>query len=438
MSSRCRTHQQHGHHEHHILDYLQFLNDCPSSYHAAHLVAQRLVDAGFERQVESEPWSATPGGHVMVRDGATIAWVVPEYLAPTAGFRIVGAHTDSPTFVVKPHPTTRTTHGWEQINVEVYGGMLWNSWLDRELAIAGRLITDDGTEVLVRTGALARIPQLAIHLDRTVNADGLKLDPQRHLHPVWNVGTPADLMARVARDAGLHSAEQIVASDLNLIPTQGAAVFGADNQFIASGRQDNLSSVHAGLRALERLYDLGVPDSGDIVVFACFDHEEIGSDSRSGAAGPLLSDVLTRTATALGRNADGLGQMLAASWCVSADAAHSVHPNYVEHHDPDHFPVLGGGVVVKVNANQRYATDAVGQAMWRATCGAAEVPTQVFVSNNAMPCGSTIGPITATRLGIRTIDVGAGMLSMHSAREMTHVDDVVALSTALEGFWRSL
>lgn len=430
----------------HTQDYLHFLNDSPSSFHAAQLVAQRLIDAGFARQDESEAWDGSAGGHVVIRDGAVIAYFVPENVSTNTGFSIVGAHTDSPWLTLKPQIQSAGPDGWSHINVETYGGGLWNSWLDRELAVAGRVITADGDEVLVRTGSLARIPQLAIHLDRNVNSEGLKLSSQQHIHPVWNVGSDADLMERIALDAGVESAVSIVAFDLNLIPAQGAGLFGHNNVFIAAGRQDNLSSVHAGLTAFERLMadsgtstgdNGGVSESGNILVFACFDHEEIGSGTRTGACGPFLEDVLRRTATALGRDSEGTARMFAASTCISADAAHSVHPNYSERHDPAHHPVMGRGPVLKVNANQRYATDAPGIALWNAACEKAGVPTQTFVGNNDMPCGSTIGPLSATRLGIRTVDVGVPLLSMHSAREMSHVWDLRALSAALEAYWRS-
>lgn len=433
----------------HTSDYLRFLDDSPSPFHAASAVATRLTDLGFARQEETDAWDVRPGGHVLVRDGAVVAWVVPHNVSPTAGFRIVGAHTDSPTFTLKPAASTRSAQGWGQLEVELYGGGLWNSWLDRELALAGRLVTTDGQVVLVRTGALARIPQLAIHLDRTVNSEGLTLDPQKHLHPVFTVGAcdsssastlpSKEILAILARDAGLSGPEQIAAFDIILIPAQGAAIFGANGEFVASGRQDNLSSVHAALRALEGAcasWEGHAPAEGDILVLACFDHEEVGSSSRTGAAGPLLSDVVTRTGTALGRDLDGIGRMIAASSCLSADAAHSVHPNYAERHDPNHQPVMGAGPVLKINANQRYSTDAVGSALWSRLCRAAGVPFQTFVSNNAMPCGTTIGPITATRLGIMTVDVGACLLSMHSAREMSHVDDLIGLSRVLEAYWQ--
>ena len=430
----------------HAINYAHFLADSPTPFHAAQLVAQRLQDVGFARQIETEPWDASPGGHVMVREGAVMAWVVPAQVTARSAFRIVGAHTDSPGLILKPTPQSTTADGWGVLNVETYGGGLWNSWLDRELAIAGRVITTDGREILVRTGAIARLPQLASHLDRSVNTDGLKLDAQRHLHPVWTVGgEPHGVLDRVARDAGLDSVEEILAWDLGMVIAQGPEFFGADAQFIAAGRQDNLVSVHAGLAALEGLVgpsqanpnEGGAGDqlSDDVLVFACFDHEEIGSTSRTGAAGPILGDVLERTARALGRSGDEIAQMMAASTLVSADAGHCVHPNYADRHDPDHHPVLGRGPLLKVNANQRYVTSATGEALWRKACASAGVDSQVFVSNNSVPTGSTIGPISATRLGIETVDVGAPLLSMHSAREMTHVSDVFALCRVLRAYW---
>ena len=232
------------------LDYLHFLADSPTPYHAASLAAQRLEDAGFTRQSETEPWDASPGGHVMVRGGAVMAWVVPQNVTDVTGFRIVGAHTDSPAFTLKPSPQTTTGDGWGQIEVEVYGGMIMNSWLDRELCVAGRLIMASGEEILVRTAPLARIPQLAIHLNRGVN-DSLHLDPQKHLHPVWTVDTPdASLMDTIARAAGLENADEVVSFDLICTPSQGPATFGSEAQFVAAGRQDNLSSGHPAFTAL--------------------------------------------------------------------------------------------------------------------------------------------------------------------------------------------
>ena len=417
----------------HINDLGEYVSASPSSFHAARTAADRLIASGFTELGEEQDWPAAPGRYVVVRDGAFIAWIVPEGTTPVTGFNIFGTHTDSPTFKLKPSPTTGR-FGWLQAGVEVYGGPLLNSWLDRELELAGRLVTLDGAEHLVATGPLLRFPQLAIHLDRAVN-EGLKLDKQQHMNPVWGLGDPsaADLLGLLAARAGVDRAE-IGGYDVVAADTQPAQVFGADGEFFASGRLDNLSSVHAGLCALEAA--AAAKTEGSIAVLAAFDHEEVGSGSRSGAAGPFLEDVLARITSGLGADAGQAQRAFAASFCISADAGHAVHPNYAERHDPANKPVLNGGPLLKINANQRYTTDAPGAAYWASLCREADVPYQEFVSNNSIPCGSTIGPLTATRLGIRTIDVGIPLLSMHSAREMAGVQDPHFLSRAAELFFR--
>ncbi|MET1089311.1 MAG: M18 family aminopeptidase [Arthrobacter sp.] len=426
----------------HIQDLGAYVSASPSSFHAVHEAARRLEESGFVRLDELEPWEGGPGSFFVIRDGALIAWVVPDGAGPTTGFNILGAHTDSPSFKLKPKPTTGA-QGWLQAGVEVYGGPLLNSWLDRELQLAGRLVMLDGTEHLTATGPMLRFPQLAIHLDRTVN-DGLTLDKQRHMSPVWGLGNPADfdLLAVLASSVDEASVDpgHIGGYDVVIADTQAPAVFGGNSEFFASGRLDNLSSTHAGLMAL--ITHAGSVSSagstgGPVAVLAAFDHEEIGSNSRSGACGPILEDVLVRISDGLGATVSQRRQALAASFCVSADAGHAVHPNYAERHDPANHPVLNGGPLLKINANQRYATDAVGAALWARLCAEAGVPYQEFVSNNAIPCGSTIGPLTATRLGIRTVDVGVPLLSMHSARELCGVEDPRRLAAVTELFFRT-
>ena len=403
----------------HILDLRSFIEASPSSFHAAREAGRRLGEAGFTQLAENDPWPVH-GKFCMIRDGAVMAWIVPEGATATTPFNILGAHTDSPSFKLKPKPTTGRL-GWLQAGVEVYGGPLLNSWLDRELQFAGRLVDRDGTQTLVATGPLLRFPQLAIHLDRAVN-DGLKLDKQAHMNPVWGQGDAGqeDLLGLLAQRAGVDAAT-IGGYDIVVADTQPGQVFGANNEFFAAGRMDNLTSVHAGLVALIAAAE--TPGAGVIPVLAAFDHEEIGSGSRSGACGPILEDVLTRVSDGLGATVSERRRAFAGSLCVSADAGHAVHPNYAERHDPANLPVLNGGPLLKINANQRYATDGVGAAVWAGLCTRAGAPYQEFVSNNNVPCGSTIGPLTATRLGIRTLDVGTPLLSMHSARELCGVDD---------------
>ena len=415
-----------------IDDFARFITASPSSYHAAAEAARRLDDAGFERRDESEDWTATTsaGRYYVVRDGAFVAWVQPAGATPTMPFRILGSHTDSPGFKLKPKPTTGS-FGWLQAGVEVYGGPLANSWLDRELELAGRLVTTDGVEHLVRTGAFLRIPQLAVHLDRTAN-EALSLDRQRHLNPVFGVGDlrQADLIGHLAALAGVDGAD-VAGYDILTADTNPPARFGLNHELFAAGRMDNLSSVHAGLVAL-----IAASENDETInVLAAFDHEELGSQSRSGASGPMLDDILSRIGDDLGATMSERKRAYAESWCVSADAGHSVHPNYPERHDPANLPLAGRGPLLKINGNQRYATDAAGAALWARCSAAAGVPYQEFVSNNTVPCGSTIGPLTATRLGIRTVDVGIPLLSMHSARELAHVNDPFSLSAAIGAFF---
>ena len=445
-----------SHSDQYIDAYMNFMDQSPTSYHAVAVMADELRQTGFHPQKETDPWDVRPGGHYVVRDGAMIAYVIPPQTtsASTAeresvgkhspknkndggrhtAYRIIGAHPDSPALALKPTPQSTTSDGWGQLAVEVYGGALLNSWLDRELCVAGRVVDEHGAVHLVRTKPIARVPQLAIHLDRKVN-EGLELNPQKHIHPIWTVDDDsADIMDVIAESAGLSSKREIFGWDLKLVPTQKAAKIGAQSQFIASGRQDNLSSVFAGFHVLRHLDTDAIPGD-DILVFVANDHEEVGSGTRSGAAGPFLEDVLHRTAVALGYGPDDEARMMARSVCISSDAGHSVHPNYAERHDPDTRPMMGRGPMVKINANQRYVSDAVGEAIWQRACEAAGIRHQAFVSHNAMPCGSTIGPITATRLGMVTVDVGIPLLSMHSAREMSHEYDCWALSEAMCALW---
>lgn len=416
----------------HLDSLASFISASPSSFHAVAEVARRLVDGGFSELSEADEWPTGVGKHFVIRDGAIVAWQQPDSVGVTTPFRIVGCHTDSPGFKLKPKPTTEM-YGWLQAGVEVYGGPLYNSWLDRELEFAGRIAFHDGSVELVRTGALLRFPQLAVHLDRAVNMDGLKLDPQRHLNPVVGLGDVegADLVGHLAKLAG-HAGADVAGYDISVADTQAPAVFGLDDAFFASGRLDNLSSVHSGVVAL--LAQSAKAGSGAITVLAAFDHEEVGSETRSGASGPLLSDVLTRISLGLGATESERLQAYASSWCLSADAGHAVHPNYPEKHDPANRPVAGSGPILKINANQRYATDALGAAEWARACEASGVAYQEFVSNNAVACGSTIGPLTATRLGIRTIDVGLPLLSMHSARELAGAADPENFALAIGAF----
>jgi aspartyl aminopeptidase len=350
-----------------------------------------------------------------------VAWRLPDGPLPDS-LRIVGAHTDSPGFRIKPSPDL-TVAGWRQLGVEVYGGVLLNSWLDRDLGITGYVVDADGHRHLVDVRRpVARIPQLAIHLDRGAN-DGLVLDRQQHLTPVWGMAAShlASFREWLAAETGVEARWW----ELGLVDLQPSAVLGADDSLLASGRLDDQVSCWAGVEALVA----AEPAAGALVVLN--DHEEVGSDSTTGAGGPFLERTLERLVAARGGDRATLLDLLAASSCVSADNAHAVHPNYTERHDPAHAPMIGRGPAIKLNASQRYATSPAAAAGFEAACRDAGVPWQVFVSRNNVPCGSTIGPITATRLGIETVDVGVPQLSMHSARELCGVDDPLWLRSAL-------
>lgn len=413
----------------HIRDIISFVEASPTSYHAAAELARRLDGAGFQKLEETESWSSVEGRCYVVRDGAVIAWVTPEKVTDKVGVRIVGSHTDSPSFKLKPNATV-TNQGWQQVGMEVYGGGLLNSWLDRDLGLSGRLVTKDGQVRLVRTGPILRISQLAPHLDRTVS-DDLTLDRQRHLMPILSVGRPdLDVEDLLCEEAGIKRSD-LAFHDVFAHLTQSPAVIGPYGEFLASQRMDNLSSVHSSVAAF-----VDVQPTDDVALMACFDHEEVGSSTRSGACGPFLEDVLVRIAEGLGMTGAAYRAMIARSSCVSSDAGHGVHPNYVEKFDPANRPLLNEGPLLKINANQRYATDGVGGALWKRACATAGVPTQEFVSNNSVPCGSTIGPLTATRLGMLTVDVGVPLMSMHSTRELAGVKDLEYITAALAAYWQ--
>ncbi len=414
---------------HRIDDLVGYLDASPSPWHAVSSSASRLGAAGFDHVDEAADWSGIARGYV-IRGAALVAWKQVDNAAPNSSVRIVGAHTDSPCLRIKPRPDVGLFE-WRQLGVEVYGGALLNSWLDRDLGIAGRVVLRDGSTVdLAFHEALARVPQLAIHLDRDVNDKGLLLDKQQHLTPVWGTGvsTEGDFVRWLAERMNLMPSD-IGWWDLGLFDITQAAILGADQSLLASARLDNQLSCWAATAALTE------PTHGESTsVVALFDHEEVGSQSATGASGPLLSTVLERIAASRGSDREQFHQSLARSSCVSADNAHAVHPNYPERHEPGHRPLVNHGPAIKVNSNQRYATSAETAVRFQNACDDAGVPWQVFVSRNNMPCGSTIGPLTATALGIPTVDVGVPQLSMHSARELCGVHDPIHLANALAAY----
>jgi len=404
------------------------LDKSVSPAHSVNHVVEQLTTSGFETVASGELSSGLPNLGVVADAGFACAWIRG---TGQSSFRIVGAHTDSPTLKIKPRPDTGNV-GWRQLAVEIYGGILNNSWLDRDLGIAGRVVLVDGEVLLFDSvDPVARIPQLAVHLDREVNERGLILDKQQHLTPVWGVGDhSADgFRSWVARELRIDSAS-IAAWDLGLYDVTPAAVIGADRSLLASGRLDNQVSCWAAVEALVAVAGQQLPPRTTSVV-VLFDHEEVGSQSTHGADGPRLEWILEALAAS---DRVGFSDALSRSHCLSVDNAHAVHPNYPERHEPMHRPVPNGGPVLKINANQRYASSPESTVPFIEACRSTNIPHQLFVSRNSQPCGSTIGPITATRLGIPTVDIGVAQLSMHSAREVCGAEDPSAMKTVLTAY----
>ena len=421
-------------------DLLAYIDASPTPYHAVQETARRLEAAGYERWAESDTWRHDPGTRAFVvrSEGSLIAFEIGSAPLAEAGIRVVGAHTDSPNLRLKPNPDRQDT-GARQLSVCTYGGVLVHTWFDRDCSIAGRLVLrgPDGPRALVVDAqhAVARVTNLAIHLQREVVTEGFKPNKELHLDPLIGIeGAPGfdELVARMLETAGDDgSPDDVLAFDLMLYDAQAAALGGMEDDLVFAPRLDNLGSCHAGLLAL--LAGTGDAPALFTRVLALWDHEEVGSQSAQGARGFFLRDVLRRLVS----SGDDLRRAVAAGTLVSADMAHAVHPNYRDRHEPRHLPRLGGGPVIKWNQDQRYATDAVSAGRFVAACERAGVPHQSFVVRNDMACGSTIGPMSAANLGIRTVDVGNPMLSMHSAREMCATADVPLMIGALKAFYET-
>jgi aspartyl aminopeptidase len=412
-------------------DLLAFLRDSPTPFHAVQEATRRLAAAGFRLLDERSSWiDLAPGGYYVTSSETNlIAFVLPPKDQRTS-FQIVGAHTDSPNLRLKPH-AEYAAEGYAQLGIEVYGGVLLNSWLDRDLGIAGRLLVREASgaiasKLVTIAKPVLRVPQLAIHLDREVNDKGLVLNRQEHLAPIYGLAGGTSMLAYVAEQAGVER-ERIAGSELMLFDLAVPTLGGVDNELIFSARLDNLAMCHAATTALAQTK---TPTA--ISVIALFDHEEVGSASAAGAGSAVLPRVLER----LARDRETFLQACARSTCISADMSHAVHPNYAGKHEPRHKPKLNSGPVIKTNVQQRYATTAATAAMFETLCREEEVPVQQYVVRTDLACGSTIGPITSTLLGIETVDVGNPMLSMHSARELGGAKDPEMMNRVLTRYLR--
>jgi aspartyl aminopeptidase len=415
---------------------LAFLQASPTPFHAV-AVARRLLDeAGFTPLPEAEGWNIHRNGryYVIRNDSAIVAFKTGSADPLGVGIRMAGAHTDSPCLKVKPDPDINA-HGYQQLGVEIYGGALLNPWFDRDLSLAGRVTYRDQQGHLDSTlidfkRAIAVAPSLAIHLDRDVNK-GRETNPQTQLPPILS-RTPAgdsmtlrDLLLQRLAEEGVPDAQELLDFELCFYDTQPAALIGFREEFIAGARLDNLLSCYVGLRALI--------DSVDTVptLMICNDHEEVGSCSTSGADGPMLGTLLERWFP----ETETRSRIIDRSLMMSVDNAHGLHPNFADKHDGNHGPLLNAGPVIKVNANQRYATNSETAALFRHLCRQEEVPVQTFATRADMGCGSTIGPLTAAQVGVATLDVGVPTFAMHSCRELAGSEDPHYLYRVLKRYF---
>jgi len=422
---------------------LEFLNQSPTPFHAVSNMVKRLEDAGFERLNEGEQWDVKSGRYYITRnDSSIIAFKRSRKDLAANGMRMVGAHTDSPCLRLKPNAEV-SGHGYLRGAVEVYGGVLLNPWFDRDLSMAGRVSfrQKNGTiaSALINfERPVAIIPSLAIHLDRNANKER-SINAQLHLPPL--TGQQADdtkktaktdayfrthLLKELKRTHSIRDIREILDYEISFYDTQPARLIGFAEEFLASARLDNLLSCWIATTAMAE------STSKEDVLLVANDHEEVGSASASGAQGPFLRSVLERITD----GAEHLTRTIDRSVMISADNAHAIHPNYPDRHEPAHAPVLNKGPVLKVNNNQRYASNSETQALFRSLCKEARVPMQTMVARSDMACGSTIGPITATEIGVPTVDVGVPQLAMHSIRETAGSRDAWSLNRAFTQFFK--
>ncbi|MDO4322807.1 MAG: M18 family aminopeptidase [Lachnospiraceae bacterium] len=415
---------------------LRFIEKSPSCFHVVKNAASQLAQKGFERLWENQKWDLRPGGaYYVTRNGSSlIAFRIPEQ--PFEGFQLVCSHTDSPTFKVKMNPEMEADKKYTKLNVEKYGGMLCAPWFDRPLSVAGRILVRSGNEIrqeLVNVDRdLLMIPNVAIHMNRTVN-EGYAYNAQVDLCPVFGDEQAMNTFdALIAETAGIQK-EQILGTDLFLYNRQKGTFWGSAEEFIASPRLDDLQCLYASLQGF-----LAAEQPENAAVFCAFDNEETGSVSRQGAASTFLQDTLKRINYALGNSEEDYLRLTAGSFMLSADNAHAVHPNHQEMADPVNRPQMNHGIVIKYNANQKYTTDGVSAAVFGSLCKQAEVPFQTFTNRSDMAGGSTLGNISNTQVSMRCVDIGLAQLAMHSPYEMAGGKDALYLKRVSELFYRTM
>lgn len=423
-----------------INDLMRFLDRSSVNFLAAEELCNRLDQAGFSRLDPAEKWNLEKGGkyYITQNQTAVMAFALSTE-GPDAGYKIISAHSDSPGFRIKPKAQMNGEGGIIRLNTEVYGGPILYTWFDRPLSIAGRVIlrSDDLLHPRCVNIRIARplltIPHLAIHFNRAVN-EGNKLSKQKDMLPV--IGIINDELQRdnillklIAKELSVEI-DEIMDFDLSLYDTTPACLLGLNNEFLTSGRIDDLSMCHAALTAL-----LDSSDTRMTRVMAIFDNEETGSGTKQGAASPLLADLISRITLCLGGNEEDRQRAIARSFMVSADNAHGLHPNYVEKQDPTNHPLLGGGPVIKINANCKYMTDADSAAVFAGICEKAGVPVQYFVNHSDVAGGSTLGNILTSQIPLRGVDMGAAIWAMHSVRETASAADHGFIVQAFTAFF---
>ncbi len=425
-----------------IQNLLNFIDASPSPWHVINSIEALLKPFQFIKLDETSRWHTQPGGryYVVRDDSSIILFVLGTKPLLESGFKIVGAHTDSPGLRVKPN-ATNNKDGLLRLNVEIYGSPILATFTDRDLSLAGRICFKNdqdqiGNRLIKFDKPLLRLPNLAIHMNRTVNEDGLKLHKHNELPLILSALSEQQLppdyfLSLLQQQSGIASGH-ILSWDLAVYDTQKGAVWGAKEEFISNSQLDNLASCHAALQAL---LDEAVLSGENTLVCAFFDHEEIGSESKQGANGSFLPDVLQRIALANQTDLQDFPRIMAKSFLVSADMAHAYHPNFPSAYDHDHKVMVNKGPVIKVNANYRYSSESISEAMFIDWCNQADVPYQHYSHRCDLPCGSTIGPITSAKLGIRSVDVGNPMWAMHSIRESAGVFDHGYMINVLQRFF---
>ena len=427
----------------HVKQLLDFIDKSPSPWHAVASIEAAIEAFQFVRLNETDRWQLKPGErYYVVRDDSSIVLFVVGDKAPAeSGFKIVGVHTDSPGFRIRPNAAT-VSDGIARLGVEIYGGPILATFADRDLSLAGRIsyIDEKGNlayKLVHFDRPLLRLPNLAIHMNRSVNEDGLKLHKQNELPLLFAQLTgdqlPKPYFLQLLEQATGIGAAQLLSWDLAVYDTQKGAFWGANEEFYADSQIDNLASCHAGLQAL--LDDTILNNAESTLVCAFFDHEEIGSESHIGAGGSFLSDVLQRISIATSAEREDTARALAQSFLISADMAHAYHPNFPSAYDADHKVFINKGPVIKSNANRRYSSESVSTARFIQWCEEAGIPYQRYSHRSDLPCGSTIGPIASAKLGIRSIDVGCPMWAMHSIRESAGVQDHNYMIRVLKRFF---